>query len=84
MIYNAQRREIQLLELTCSFNSTEHLQAARERKSNKVEYQLLLSELDHLGYISQYWLLKLAVWVIIFQTQSGPYKQQLGSLQKLV
>ena len=54
VIYNAQGHEIRLLELTCPFNSTEHLQAARERKSNKVEYQLLLSELDRLGYISQY------------------------------
>ena len=41
-----------------------HLQAAGDHKINKVEYQLLLSELDRLGYISQY----------LSQTQSGPYK----------
>ena len=54
VLHNAQRGEIQLLELTCPFNSTEHLQAARNRKINKGEYQLLLSELDRLGYICQY------------------------------
>ena len=38
----------------CPFNSTEHLQAAHDRKINNGEYQLLLSELDRLGYICQY------------------------------
>ena len=54
VLHNAQRCEIQLLELTCPFNSTEQLQAAHDRKVNKGEYQLLLSELDRLGYICQY------------------------------
>ena len=54
VIFNAERHDIRLLELTCLFNSTEHLQAARERKSSKMEYQLLISELDHLGFACQY------------------------------
>ena len=43
VIYNEQHRKIQLLELTCSFNTTEHLQTSRERKSSKPKYQLLIS-----------------------------------------
>ena len=54
VIYNEQHHKIQLLELTCPFNTTEHLQAARERKSSKPEYQLLISELNHLGYGTLY------------------------------
>ena len=55
VIYNEQRHEIRLLELTCPFNSAESLHAAHERKSGKSEYQLLLSELDHhLCYTSLY------------------------------
>ena len=50
VIYNEQHCKIRLLELTCSFNTTEHLQAAREHKSSKPDYQLLISELDRLGY----------------------------------
>ena len=41
---------IRLLELTCPFKSAEHLQAAWEQKSSKVEYQLPISKLDCLGY----------------------------------
>ena len=54
VIFNAEKLEICLLELTCPFNSAEHLQAARDRKSNKMEYQQLISELDCLGYVGQY------------------------------
>jgi len=50
-IFNSEKRDIRLLELTCPFNSAEHLQAAQEQKTGKVEYQLLISELDCLGYI---------------------------------
>ena len=41
------------------------LQAAWEWKSRKVEYQLLISELDCLAYVSQYF--KIVVWVIYLQ-----------------
>jgi len=41
VIFNAEKRDIRLLELTCPFNSAEHLQAAQERKTGKVEYQLI-------------------------------------------
>ena len=59
VIFNVERYEICLLELTCPFNSAEHLQAAREQKSSKIEYQLLISELDRLGYASQYFTIKI-------------------------
>ena len=45
VLRNVQRDEIQLLELICPFNSTEHVQAVHDRKINNGEYQLLLSEL---------------------------------------
>ena len=54
VIYNEQQRKIQLLKLTCSFNTIEHSQATCERKSSKPEYQLLISELDRLGYGTLY------------------------------
>ena len=37
-----------------NINSSEHLQAARERKSSKMEYHLLMSELNRLGFACQY------------------------------
>jgi len=54
VIFIAERHDIHLLELTCPFNSMEHLQAAWERKSSKMEYHLLISELDRLGFACQY------------------------------
>jgi len=51
VIHNEQHRKIKLLELTCPFNTTEHLHAAHERKSTKPEYELLISEL---GYSTLY------------------------------
>jgi len=59
VIFNAEKHDIRILELTCPFNSAEHLQAAREQKSGKVEYQLLISKLDHLGYVSQYFTIEI-------------------------
>ena len=53
-IYNEQHSKIQLLELTCPFNTTGHLQAAYECKSSKCKYQLLISELDRLGHSTLY------------------------------
>ena len=38
VIFNAEKRDIRLLELICPFNSVEHLQAAREQKPSKLEY----------------------------------------------
>jgi len=54
MIYNAEGRDIRLLEFICPFNSTEHLQAAWDRKSSKMEYRLLISELHRIGFPCQY------------------------------
>jgi len=48
VIYNEAHRKIQLLELTCLFYTTKHLQAALEHKP---EYQLLSPKL---GYCTLY------------------------------
>ena len=45
---------VALLELTCPLESIHHLELARDCKLAKEEYQLLLSELDHLGIASLY------------------------------
>ena len=34
--------------------SVEHLHTIHECKSSKIKYQVLISELDHLGYVSHY------------------------------
>ena len=54
VIFNAERHDIRLLELTCLFNSAERLQAAWVRKSSKMKNQLLLSGLYRLGFACQY------------------------------
>ena len=41
---------VKLVELTVPYNSPEALRNARQRKESKEIYQLLLSELDRLGY----------------------------------
>ena len=41
---------VKLVELTVPYNSPEALRNARQRKESKENYQLLLSELDRLGY----------------------------------
>ena len=46
VIYNSQSPTITLLELTCPLDSAQHIQAARNRKQNKVEYLQLLAEFD--------------------------------------
>ena len=42
-------KEVLLLELRIPYNSPESLSNARQRKRNKENYQLVLSELDRLG-----------------------------------
>ena len=51
MIYNTKCPSITLLELTCPLDSSQHIQAARDRKQNKVQ---LLAEFDRLN-ISNYY-----------------------------
>ena len=41
---------VKLVELMVPYNSPEALRNARQRKESKENYQLLLSELDRLGY----------------------------------
>ena len=55
-------------DLTCPFNTIKHLHTAREQKSTKSEYQLLIS-LDHLGLALYTPQLKLVAWDIFFPHQ---------------
>ena len=50
-----------LLKLTCPLDSTQHLEAARDRKQSKQEYLQILSELDHLGIPSMYDTVEISV-----------------------
>jgi len=58
-LYNAESKTVSLLELTCPFNSRADLFAARERKQEKPEYQQIVAELDHLGFVSHYYTIKI-------------------------
>ena len=53
-IHNTQVPSVTLLELTCPLDSGQHIQAARDRKQDEVEYLQLLAELDCLN-ISNYY-----------------------------
>jgi len=44
-----------LLELTCPFDSHAELSTAHECKQMKPEYLQIVSELSHLGFVSQYY-----------------------------
>ena len=71
-----QHHKIKLLELTCPFKTTRHLQAAHEHKPTKPEYQLLLSELDRLGYSTLYSTIEIAR---LLGTFSFPINQRSAS-----
>ena len=51
VFYNTDTNSIALLELTCPLDSIHHLESARSRKQNKLEYQQLLADLDRLNII---------------------------------
>ena len=61
VFYNTATNSIALLELTCPLDSEHHLQSARLRKQNKVEYQQLLAELDCLNVSNYYKTLEISV-----------------------
>ena len=61
VFYNTATNSIALLELTCPLDSEHHLQSARLRKQNKVEYQQLLAELDRLNVSNYYKTLEISV-----------------------
>ena len=54
VVHNTSTNSIALLELTCPLDSEHHLESARERKQNKVEYLQLLAELYHLNICNFY------------------------------
>ena len=54
LTYNAKLKAVLLVELTCPFDSHVDLSAAREHKQRKSEYLLIVAELDHLCFMSQY------------------------------
>ena len=49
VIHNTQVPSVTLQELTCPLDSGQHIQAACDRKQDKVEYLQLLAELDRLN-----------------------------------
>jgi len=49
VIYNKGNNSITMLELTCPFDSTCHVEAARDRKQGKTEYLELMSEFQCVG-----------------------------------
>jgi len=81
VIYYEQHSKIKPLELTCLFNTIERLQAVHECKSTKPEYQLLLSELDCLGYSILYSTIEIGC---LKPYHSELCKLQLNSLWLLV
>ena len=72
---------LQVLELSCSFNATEHLQAAREQKSSKPEYRLLISE--RLGYGTIYLTIEIGCLGHFLTPSIRACKLQLNSLLQL-
>ena len=61
VVHNTSTNSIALLELTCPLDSEHHLESARERKQNKVEYLQLLAELDRLNICNFYETLEVSV-----------------------
>ena len=61
MIHNRGTNAVAILELTCPLESVHHLESARARKLAKEDYQLLLSELDHLGIVCSYNTIEISV-----------------------
>ena len=53
VIHNKESNAVALLELVCHLESIHHLELVRDRKLAMEEYQLLLSELDRLAFITQ-------------------------------
>jgi len=61
VIFNSQLLSITLLELTCPLDSTQRIQAAQNRKQNKVEYLQLLAEFDCLNIPNCYETIEITV-----------------------
>jgi len=61
VFYNTATNSITLLELTCPLDSVHHLESARSRKQNKLEYQQLLADLDRLNITTYYETLEISI-----------------------
>ena len=61
VIHNTITSSLLLFELTCPLDSAHHLEQARSRKQNKVEYLQILSELDRLNITNFYETLEISV-----------------------
>jgi len=59
VVYNVELRTVSLLEVTCPFNYHTDLSAACEHKQRKSEYLQIVAELDHLGFVSQYYTIEI-------------------------
>jgi len=58
-MYNAELKVISLLGPTCPFDSHADLSATWEHKQRKPEYLQIVSELDCLGFVSQYYTIEI-------------------------
>ena len=61
VFYNTAANSIALLELICPLDSIHHLESARSRKQNKLEYQQSLADLDCLNIANYYETLEISV-----------------------
>ena len=61
IIHNTITFSVLLFELTCPLHSAHHLEQARYRKQNKVEYHQILSESDRLNVTNFYETLEISV-----------------------
>jgi len=61
VMHNTITSSLLLFELTCPLDSTHHLEQARSRKQNKLEYHQILSELDRLGFTNYYETIEISV-----------------------
>jgi len=61
VLYNSQSPSITQLEIICPLDSAQLIQAAQDRKQNKIEYLQLLAEFDHLNIPNYYKTIEISV-----------------------
>ena len=74
--YNAGLRTISLLELSCLFDSNTDHSAAHQRKESKLEYQQIVAEFDHLGFVIKYFTIEIGCF--------GHYHKETIKLLKII
>ena len=81
VIHNKESNSVALLELTFPLDSVRHLELARDRKLKKEEYQLLLSELDHLGIVNFYDTIEMSVLGHYLPSSSSSFRNYVNFVQ---